>query len=132
MTRKRIAQPEHFEQCVVVEFFELQYPKFALCLIASMNGASLGGNALQRAIQIRKHKLAGMKTGASDLFLAVPRGTYHGLWIEMKATGKTASSLSDDQAEHLTLMREQGYHAVWCAGSDAAIAVIKDYMQLKQ
>jgi len=96
-----------------------------------MNGAALKGNKLQRAIAMAKHKKAGMKVGASDLFFAVPRGIYHGLHIEFKAPGKTASSLSDDQAEHLILMNEMGYRAVWCAGADAAMNVIKEYMELK-
>lgn len=130
MPRSKKATPEHDNQCTVVQFWDYQYPKLSGCLMASMNGAALWGNPTQRATQMAKHKKAGMKVGAADLFLAVPRGTYHGLFIEMKAPGSTASSLSTDQAIHLLLMRTQGYMAVWCAGADDAISAIKEYMAL--
>lgn len=75
-------------------------------------------------------KKEGFKSGASDLLLAIARGGYHGLWIEMKDVGKTAKSLSDSQIEHLELMREQGYYACWCAGAEQAINQINIYMEL--
>ena len=99
--------------------------------MGSVNGAYLGGRTKKaRATLWRKLVQEGAKPGVSDLLLAVARGGYHGLWIEMKDEGKTACSLTDDQADHLELMIEQGYLAVWCAGSDAAIDVIIRYLNL--
>ena len=48
------------------------------------NGAVLAGDARQRAIQMAKMKRMGFKNGVSDCFLAVPKGGFAGLWIEMK------------------------------------------------
>ena len=120
---------EHHEQIAVVAWFKIQYPAFAECIIAIPNGAHLAGNAVQRARKMHRMKLEGFKPGASDLFIAVPRGTYHGLWIEMKGQGKTFSSVSQNQRDHLSKMSEMNYSAHWCAGADDAIKEIKQYMK---
>jgi len=122
-------QLEHLEQCAVVSWFKLQYPAYAGCLVAIPNGAHLAGTPKQRAQKMAKMKREGLKTGASDLFIALPRGGFSGLWIEMKATGKTACSVSSDQRDHLDLMAEVGYSSHWCAGRDSAIETIKQYMK---
>jgi len=99
--------------------------------MAIPNGAHLAGTKLERAKKMHRMKKEGLKVGTSDLFIAVPRGIYHGLWVEMKDQGKTISSVSDDQMQHITDMRAQGYKAEWCPGSIAAQAVIAEYMSLE-
>ena len=74
-------------------------------------------------------KAEGFKAGASDLFIACKSGRYAGLWIEMKDEGKTASSVSDAQRSHLSLMVNMGYRATWCAGFESAREVIEEYMK---
>ena len=72
-------------------------------------------------------KLMGVKRGVPDLFLPVPRGRYHGLWIEMKTeTGST----TDDQewwGEHLL---SQGYMWEVCHGWQSAVRILEWYMGL--
>jgi len=119
---------EHDEQVAVVKWFRLQYPKFKGCFFSIPNGSFLAGKPYQRANQMKKLKKEGFKNGVSDLFLAVPKNGYSGLWVEMKDKGKTKCDVSKEQQEHLDLMREMGYGAVWCAGADAAISQIKGYM----
>ena len=71
-------------------------------------------------------KAEGAKAGVSDLHLPVPRGGYHGLWIEMKTeTGK----LSDAQREWLEGMESLGHMAVVARGWDLARAVIINYLK---
>jgi hypothetical protein len=60
--------------------------------------------------------------------LAVPRGGKGGLWIEMKDEKKPLSSLSKAQMDHLELMVEMGYSAVWAAGFDIAKAAVEAYL----
>ena len=121
---------EHNHQRTTVAHFKIQYPSLSDCIIAIPNGAHLAGSPKQRARKMDNMKKEGFKNGASDLFIAVPRGTFHGMWLEMKDEGKTKCSLSNDQAAHLELMEKQGYHACWAAGCDEAIKLINDYMEL--
>ena len=67
-----------------------------------------------------------MKSGVPDLCLPVPRGAYHGLYIEMKRLrGNTTTEDQDDWLEFLT---RQGYLAVVCRGWEAASKIILGYL----
>lgn len=130
-TIKKRDEPEYREQCCVVTFWERAYPKLRLALVASCNGAALSGGKLARIKQWARLQKSGAKKGESDLFISVPKGKYHGLYIEMKADGKTQCSVSDDQWKIIEDRRSRGYYAEWCAGADEAIELIKNYMKLE-
>lgn len=51
-------------------------------------------------------KRMGMKSGASDLFIALPRHGYHGAWIEIKTT---KGKLTQSQNNFMELMKHQNY-----------------------
>jgi hypothetical protein len=70
-------------------------------------------------------KRMGVKKGVADFFLALPSGDYHGLWIELKV-GK--GKLSPEQISFLNRKTERGYLAVAVWGFDAAIEIIKNYL----
>lgn len=71
-------------------------------------------------------KRIGLKSGVPDLCLPIARKGFHGLYIEVKALdGRT----SPKQQEWIDKLCEQGYKAVICFGSDAAIEVIADYIK---
>ena len=116
---------ESSEQIAVVEWFRLQYPKYHL--ISIPNGQMIGGR--NKFVLIKKYKAEGMTNGVSDLFLCVPKNGYSGLWLEMKATGKKASSLSPDQRIWLSDMGKQGYKAEWAAGFEQAKKIIEEYLK---
>lgn len=121
---------EHSHQVAVVDWFKAQYPKYAGCIIAIPNGAMVArdnkrGNMFARIEKLRRE---GAKKGASDLFIAVPVDGKSGMWVEMKDHGKTWCSVSQEQRDHIELMLEMGYEAIWASGSDIAIAAIKTYM----
>ena len=74
-----------------------------------------------------RFRAEGVKSGVPDLCLPVPRGQYHGLYIEMKTeSGHT----SDEQEWWGERLQAQGY--VWrvCHGWQAAVAVLEWYLQL--
>lgn len=73
-------------------------------------------------------KSEGMRAGVPDLFLAVPKGIYHGLFIEMKrAKGGT---LQDSQKEFLKTLSDEGYMCVVCHGWMTAKQCIEKYFNL--
>lgn len=120
---KAIKESTH--QKSVVQWFRLSYPKLHRCLQASSSGAVLGGNIRARAIQMNSMKANGLVVGQSDLFLAVPRNGYHGLFVEMKSLTGIESS---EQQLFIVDMKNQGYAAIVCYGADEAIKEIKKYM----
>lgn len=70
-------------------------------------------------------KRLGLRPGVPDLFLAIPSGKYHGLWIEMKAkTGKVTSR----QKEWIERLCDVGYQAHVCNGYNEAKKVIVNYL----
>lgn len=73
----------------------------------------------------RDVKRLGVRAGVPDLFLALPRGGYAGLWIEIKAKG---GKLSAQQEVWLKRLEDTGYRAVYCFGFEQAIVTIKSYM----
>lgn len=114
--------PEALEQERVIQWARWmsgKYPEMDL-LFHIPNG----GRRDQREAQ--HFKRLGVKAGVSDLFLPVPRGSYHGLWIEMKTPG---GKVSQAQKEWLEAMQEQGYAGFVCYGADEACDVIEDYLK---
>lgn len=73
-------------------------------------------------------KRQGVKAGVPDLCLPVPRGAFHGLYIELKAEGGKTSKSQD---AWLCDLRGQGYAAYVCVGWLAAKEKIEGYLKLK-
>ena len=73
---------------------------------------------------MRKLKAEGLRKGIPDMNLDIPNKHYHGLKIEMKATGKTWANVSKDQRVKLAMFNSAGYRAVACAGVMDAIKAI--------
>lgn len=84
----------------------------------------------------RNFKLMGTKAGFPDLFVFIPKGGYHGLFIELKAPkgktkdGKTrrAGEVSDNQEMMIDRLNAIGYKAVVCYGYDETITAIREYL----
>jgi len=68
----------------------------------------------------------GMQIGFPDVFIAVPRGGYHGLMLELKIVGNKATPAQIDMLGMLAL---QGYDTAVCFGWEAAVERIQAYMQ---
>lgn len=69
-------------------------------------------------------KAMGMRAGVSDLFIALPRHTYGGAWIELKSKDGV---LSIAQRAFLDDMAEQNYFTAICYSIEEAINTIKWY-----
>ncbi|MBD5128452.1 MAG: VRR-NUC domain-containing protein [Ruminococcaceae bacterium] len=80
------------------------------------------------AREAARFKRMGVKPGVPDLFLPVPRGGFHGLFIELKAPkGKP----TDNQAKWLSVLEARGYAACICFGFDEARRDIINYLEGK-
>jgi len=95
-------------------------------LIAIPNG---GKRDIREAARLKQQ---GVKSGVSDLFLALPRGNYCGLWIEMKrpiVKGKSRPKVSEMQNIWISKMVVVGYRAKVCYGFDEARELIEMYLK---
>ncbi len=78
-------------------------------------------------IEAAKLKQMGVVAGVPDLHLPVPKGVYHGLYIELKYGG---GRLEKSQREFLQAAAGYGYYAVCCYGAEMAIRIIQEYLNL--
>lgn len=111
---------EHDEQALLIRWFDLQY-KDKFVLFAIPNGG------LRNALVAKKLKKEGVRSGVPDLFLAVPRKPYGGLFIEMKRA--KGGKLSLYQKDMIKRLEEAGYWCEVCHGFEAAKKVIEEWLQ---
>jgi hypothetical protein len=111
---------EHQEQVMLINWFRMQYKQYKYHLWAIPNG---GSRHIVTAVNL---KAEGVLAGVSDLFLMIPKGKYHGMFIEMKA--KTGS-VSEKQKEFMAAASSMNYIAVVCYGFDEAKTAITNYLQ---
>lgn len=71
----------------------------------------------------------GVKSGVPDICLPVPRGPYHGMYIEMKH-GKNKTTSNQDH--WLAALSAQGYCTIVCYGWQSASEAILHYLTQKR
>lgn len=126
-TKKPIKHTEADYQQQVVEWARWahrsgKYPNLDL-LHCSLNGVKLS------ALQATKSKQQGMLSGVPDLFLPVPMGGYHGLFIEMKSE---KGRLTENQQWFLSNAESLGYKTAVCYSAKEAIDAIEAYYSDKR
>ena len=82
-----------------------------------------GMRSTMKAVRL---KAEGVRPGVSDLCLPVPRGGYHGMYIEMKRPDHSNGPTSD-QKDWLDYFNRAGYRAVVCYGYEEAVKEIQRY-----
>lgn len=124
MKRKKRNDLEHLLQCAVIEWRDVakHYIKELWCLYAVPNGGD------RNIVVATKMKHEGLTPGVPDLHLAVARGGFHSLYVEMKTpTGR----YTDSQKKMIPRLEEQGNKVITCRSSQAAIDGIMDYLNMK-
>jgi hypothetical protein len=116
---------EHEEQVIVIDWWQYackryKLPEFALFAIPNAGAGAQSGQA-------GKMKAEGARPGIPDLCLALPRGEFHGLYIEMKR--RHGSRVSVEQREVMGYLTRAGYLCALCHGANAAIQAIENYAQ---
>lgn len=113
---------EHHAQAAVMlwaKVNERQFPELKW-LHAIPNGG-------HRNIKVaQKLKAEGVKAGVPDLCLPVPRQGFSGLYIEMKIA---PNKPTPNQIEWLEGLRQNGFKAIVCYGSNQAIAALQHYLE---
>ena len=71
-------------------------------------------------------KKQGVKPGVPDICLPVPRGQYHGLYIELKRVRQGRET--EAQTAWIAALNEQGYYACTCYGWMNATTVLLMYL----
>ncbi|SMF96058.1 VRR-NUC domain-containing protein [Methylomagnum ishizawai] len=128
--RRKPRDREHREQAALFEWAELnkaRHPDLRL-LLAIPNG---GDRHPAVAARLRAE---GVRPGVPDLCLPVPRGGFHGLWIELKApqeAGSRPGALEPGQLDWLDALNAHGYKAVARWGWEAARQTLIDYLEGK-
>ena len=113
---------EHQEQCAFVQWCQYRFsaiPELAL-LYAVPNGD-------RRDIKVATRlKGEGVRAGVSDMCLPVPRGPWHGLYLEFKSQ---RGRLSHKQSEFSELLLEVGYLVVLVFSCTDAIEAVTAYLE---
>jgi hypothetical protein len=113
---------EHQEQVTLFRWVEIQ--QAAVPELALLHAIPNGGH--RSKVAGAKMKAEGVKPGVPDICLPVPKGKWHGLYIEMKTcTGTT----SEEQRWWLAQLQRQGYRVAICRSWKAARDFIMDYLK---
>lgn len=111
---------EHNIQVACVNWFRYQYPKSVIYAVPN------GGQ--RNAIVAAKLKAEGVLSGVPDLFIAEPKGKYHGFYIEMK-NGKQGR-VSENQKLLMEHFEDKGYCCRVCRSFEEFVEDVKKYMSL--
>jgi hypothetical protein len=96
------------------------YPELQL-MFAIPNG---GTRNIREAVKLKR---TGVRRGVPDIFLAVPKGKFHGLWIETKSD-KGEQTIA--QIEFMAQLKNQNYYCVVCRNPVEMIEITKKYLGL--
>lgn len=116
---------EHAEQVNLIQWWSLQCKRFGIyeqLLFAIPNGGQ------RNIITAKRMKDEGVRSGIPDLFLAVPRGNFHGLFIEMKKP--QGGVVSENQKACMEMLSNNDYCVTVCRGFVDAQEAIKGYLSL--
>lgn len=102
---------------------QAKYPELKLLLFAIPNGG------YREKREAGKLKAMGVKAGVPDIFLSVPCGPYHGLYIELKKYGGKART---EQNEFIAAVHAQGFCALVAVGWPQAVAAIETYLNTRR
>ena len=113
---------ESSQQIALIKWWDFQckyydLPKFAL--YSTPNGGT------RNVIEAVNLKRQGVRAGIPDLMLCVPRGGFHGLYIEMKWDKNKCST---QQSEVLLFLQQQDYKTAVCYDWEIAKELITNYL----
>jgi len=143
-----MSQREYHEQCTFLNWCcamknEPMLPHLHT-ILAIPNGSNLAKDkgSKKSMSQGNKLKKEGMRAGAPDMLLPVPRNGYGALFLELKRpeirhpiTGKVTSKkgvTSKEQKAFHELLRAAGNKVVVCFGKDEAVAAVLEYYNVNQ
>lgn len=117
--RKPLRNIESKLQQMMIRYFDVQYPELFPLLYAIPNGGKRG------IITAKIMKAEGVRRGVADLKLAIAKGGYHGLYIEVKTD---EGRQNPEQKAFQRAVQMQGYCYRVVRSLDEFIALVKDYL----
>ena len=106
-------------QIACVNWFRMQFPQFRSLLFAIPNGGQ------RNVVTAARMKKEGVLAGVPDLFLSVPRGEWHGFYIEMKWGKNTAS---EAQEKFMLYAQKYGYKCQVVNSFDQFVREVEFYL----
>lgn len=131
-----IKQKEHQIQATLIAWWHVAHRGLGVpdhrLLMMIPNGAYFGAGRSARGVPLAvirsaQMKRQGMVSGAPDLCLAVMRGGFGALWIELKTE---TGAIRPEQRELHALLIAQGYRVVIPRSFDEAVSAITQYLEL--
>jgi hypothetical protein len=89
-------------------------------------GAIPNGGRQIRWGTIRNYRDLGFRSGMPDIYFLLPRGGYHGMFIELKSMKKSTRTSPNQRQMHRMLL-VAGYMVRVCAGYKNAINAVNEY-----
>lgn len=121
-TKQAWQQSEHdFQKRLVAALNQRIIIEPALALLYAVPNGGMRNKATAG-----KLRAEGVKSGVPDLFLSVPATPYHGLYLELKAKGNTASP---DQRRWLLNLSAQGYKCAVVNDMGTALRIVAEYLR---
>lgn len=111
---------EDMEQTLLFDWIRLHPDIAPYCIhIANQRQTSI--------VMGKKLKCMGVMAGVSDVFIAIPKNGFSGMWLELKTKTGRATPI---QKDFLTRMEVAGYKSVIANGFDSARLEIIQYLGL--
>ena len=117
-----ITVTEHQHQSALFQWWKVVHHRYRLPEKALYHTPNEGKRSVYAAAKL---KAEGMRTGLPDIVLAVPRGGYGALYIELKTQ---KGRPSQDQLEYIDILCSCGNVAMICRGWETAKAIIEAYL----
>lgn len=111
---------ESQQQAKCVDWFRSEYPQFTKLFWANPNG----GYRSPKTAAILKRE--GVLSGVPDVTLAVPRKSYHGLYIEVKTE---KGRPTENQLAVMAALSEQGYQCAIVHSIDEFKETVINYLK---
>ena len=119
---------EHQHQVALFQWAKMMSSKYPeLQLLFAIPNESFGSNKWA-IIRMKYLKAEGLKPGVPDVFLPVPRGGFHGLFIEMKV-GKRKPT--EKQRWWIENLKKQGYKVEVCYSFQEARDLLLEYLGIE-
>ena len=123
---KRVLEED--EQFKVIQYLKEKYPDVIFRV-------SIDGVRLPIGILMKMKRSGGLQRSLPDIEIFYPNKGYHGLFIEMKVTGRRLKKKNGDwaderlaeQASTIQKLNNLGYYATFADGEIDAIRIIENY-----
>lgn len=124
--RKRRGSPERNSQVALFLWAQSADALESWPELAWLHAIPNGGHRIKAVATQMKRE--GVRRGVPDVCLPVPAGSYHGLYLEMKAGQNKPTK---DQKDWLRGLANNGYCVAVCYSTEDAKQVIIDYLRLR-